>query len=247
MTAELVGKTALVTGAAQGIGAAVAKSLVDGGAHVILSDCKDNSATHKTIEAEGGSTRVQTVDVADASSVDGLFQSIRDTEGNLDFVVNAAGILSEGTVVDMSISEFDRIISVNLRGSFLIAKGAAQIMAPAKSGRIILISSELAYLGRSEFSAYCASKAGVVGMTRALARELAPDVQVNSVAPGPVDTPMLALENMSQEWIDREIDNPLGRVGKPLEIAALIRFLCGPNAGFFTGQTISPNGGAVMI
>ena len=84
-------------------------------------------------------------------------------------------------------------------------------------------------------------------MTRALARELAPDVQVNSVAPGLVDTPMLALENMSQEWIDREIDNPLGRVGKPLEIAALIRFLCGPNAGFFTGQTSSPNGGAVMI
>ena len=113
------------------------------GGHVILSDCKDNSATHKTIEAEGGSARVQTVDLADASSVDGLFQSIRDTEGNLDFVVNAAGILSEGTVVDMSISEFDRIISVNLRGSFLIAKGAAQIMAPAKSGRIILISSEL--------------------------------------------------------------------------------------------------------
>ena len=118
---------------------------------------------------------MQTVDVADASSVDVLFQSIRDTEGNLDFVVNAAGILSEGTIADMSISEFDRIISVNLRGSFLIAKGAAQIMAPAKSGRIILISSELAYLGRSEFSAYCASKAGVVGMTRALARELAPD------------------------------------------------------------------------
>ena len=247
MTAELVGKTALVTGAAQGIGAAVAKSLVDGGAHVILSDCKDNSATQKTIEAEGGSTRVQTADVADASSVDVLFQTIREIEGNLDFVVNAAGILSEGTIVDMSISEFDRIISVNLRGSFLIAKMAAQIMAPAKSGRIILISSELAYLGRSEFSAYCASKAGVVGMTRALARELAPYVQVNSVAPGPVDTPMLALENMSQEWIDREIDNPLGRVGKPLEIAALIRFLCGPDAGFFTGQTISPNGGAVMI
>jgi 3-oxoacyl-[acyl-carrier protein] reductase len=91
--------------------------------------------------------------------------------------------LSEGTIINMPVSEFDRIISVNLRGSFLIAQGAAKMMAPAKSGRIILISSELAYLGRAEFSAYCASKAGVVGMTRALARELAPDVQVNSVAP----------------------------------------------------------------
>ena len=120
-------------------------------------------------------------------------------------------------------------------------------MKPAKSGRIIFVSSELAYLGRANFSAYCASKAGVVGLTRALARELAPDITVNSVAPGPIDTPMLGLENMSQEWIDKEIDIPLERIGKPSEIAAIIRFLCGPDAGFFTGQTLSPNGGAVMI
>ena len=247
MTAELIGKTALVTGAAQGIGAAAAKSLAEAGARVILSDRRDTVATQKTIETAGGVVRAEATDVADPLSVDKLFQSILENEGNLDFVVNAAGILSEGTIINMPVSEFDRIISVNLRGSFLIAQGAAKIMAPAKSGRIILISSELAYLGRAEFSAYCASKAGVVGMTRALARELAPDVQVNSVAPGPVDTPMLALENMSQEWIDREIDNPLERVGKPREIAALVRFLCGPDAGFFTGQTLSPNGGAVMI
>ena len=247
MTAELIGKIALVTGAAQGIGAAAAKSLAEAGARVILSDRRDTIATQKTIESAGGIARAEGTDVADASSVDKLFQSILEDERNLDFVVNAAGILSEGTIVNMPVSEFDRIISVNLRGSFLIAQGAAQMMVPAKSGRIILISSELAYLGRAEFSAYCASKAGVVGMTRALARELAPDVQVNSVAPGPVDTPMLALENMSQEWIDREIDNPLERVGKPHEIAALVRFLCGPDAGFFTGQTLSPNGGAVMI
>jgi 3-oxoacyl-[acyl-carrier protein] reductase len=247
MTAELADKTALVTGAAQGIGAAAAMSLAEAGARVILSDRGDTSATQSAIEAAGGVAWAQTTDVSDASSVDKLFQSINEAEGTLDFAINAAGILSEGTIIDMPVSEFDRIISVNLRGSFLIAQGAARMMASAKSGRIILISSELAYLGRAEFSAYCASKAGVVGMTRALARELAPDVQVNSVAPGPVDTPMLALENMSQEWIDREIDNPLERVGKPREIAALVRFLCGPDAGFFTGQTLSPNGGAVMI
>lgn len=247
MTAELIGKIALVTGAAQGIGAAAAKSLAEAGARVILSDRRDTNATQKTIETAGGAARAEATDVADPLSVDKLFQNILENEGNLDFVVNAAGILSEGTIINMPVSEFDRIISVNLRGSFLIAQGAAKMMAPVKSGRIILISSELAYLGRAEFSAYCASKAGVVGMTRALARELAPDVQVNSVAPGPVDTPMLALENMSQEWIDREIDNPLERVGKPREIAALVRFLCGPDSGFFTGQTLSPNGGAVMI
>ena len=247
MTTELSGKTALVTGAAQGIGGAAAISLAEAGARVILSDRGDTGATQNAIEEAGGTAWAQTTDVADESSVDRLFQSIAETEDKLDFAVNAAGILSEGKIAEMPVAEFDRIISVNLRGSFLIAQGAARMMKPAKSGRIILVSSELAYLGRAEFSAYCASKAGVVGMTRALARELAPDLQVNSVAPGPIDTPMLALENMSQEWIDREIDNPLERVGKPSEIAALIRFLCGPDAGFFTGQTLSPNGGAVMI
>ena len=247
MNGELAGKTALVTGAAQGTGAAAAISLAKAGGRVILSDHRHTCVTLETIKEAGGDVREEIADVSDVSSVASLFQSITDTEGTLDFVINAAGILSESKIIDMPVVEFDRILSVNLRGSFLIAQGAAQIMQSVKSGRIIFVSSELAYLGRANFSAYCASKAGVVGLTRALARELAPDITVNSVAPGPVDTPMLALENMSQEWIDKEIDNPLERVGKPSEIAALIRFLCGPDAGFFTGQTLSPNGGAVMI
>jgi 3-oxoacyl-[acyl-carrier protein] reductase len=247
MTQELAAKTALITGAAQGIGAATAISLAAAGARVILCDRGDTDATLKTIIDAGDDGRGQTCDISDAISVESLFQTISDTEGALDFTVNAAGILTEAKITDMSVSEFDRIIAVNLRGSFLIAQGAARLMKPAKAGRIILVSSELAYLGRANFSAYCASKAGVVGLTRALARELAPAVQVNSVAPGPVDTPMLALKNMSQEWINKELDIPLERMGKPSEIAALIRFLCGPDAGFFTGQTLSPNGGAVMI
>jgi 3-oxoacyl-[acyl-carrier protein] reductase len=247
MTKELAGKTALVTGGAQGIGAATAVSLADAGAQVILADRGDATATLESIVAAGGEARKEITDVSDAASVDALFQSIADTEGALDIVVNAAGILIESRITEMQVAEFDRILSVNLRGSFLIAQGAVRMMQPMKSGRIILVSSELAYLGRADFSAYCASKAGVVGLTRALARELAPDIQVNSVAPGPVDTPMLALENISQDWIDKELDIPLGRVGKPSEIAALVRFLCGPDAGFFTGQTLSPNGGAVMI
>lgn len=247
MTRELVGKTALVTGAAQGIGAAIAQSLADAGAHVVISDQREPVETLTAITAAGGSARSVICDVSDAANVSVLFQRITDTEATLDFTINAAGILSEAKIIDMDVSDFDRIIAVNLRGSFLIAQGAARMMQPAGHGRIILISSELAYLGRAEFSAYCASKAGVVGLTRSLARELAPDIQVNSVAPGPVDTPMLALENMSQDWIDKELDNPLGRVGKPSEISGLVRFLCGPDAGFFTGQTLSPNGGAVMI
>ena len=247
MNEELAGKTALVTGAAQGIGAAVAKSLADAGGRLILCDQRHTKETLNSIKELGGDVRQQIADVSSEVSVASLFKSISETEGSLDFVINAAGILSESKITEIPTAEFDRVLSVNLRGSFLIARGAAQIMKPAKSGRIIFVSSELAYLGRANFSAYCASKAGVVGLTRALARELAPDITVNSVAPGPIDTPMLGLENMSQEWIDKEIDIPLERIGKPSEIAAIIRFLCGPDAGFFTGQTLSPNGGAVMI
>mgnify|MGYP000671972661 CR=1 FL=1 len=247
MTEELAGKTALVTGAARGIGAAVAKSLANAGGRLILCDQRHTTETLNSIKELGGDVRQRIADVSSEVSVASLFKSISETEGSLDFVINAAGILSESKITEIPTAEFDRVLSVNLRGSFLIARGAAQIMKPAKSGRIIFVSSELAYLGRANFSAYCASKAGVVGLTRALARELAPDITVNSVAPGPIDTPMLGLENMSQEWIDKEIDIPLERIGKPSEIAAIIRFLCGPDAGFFTGQTLSPNGGAVMI
>lgn len=233
---ELTGKVALVTGAAQGIGAATAAALAQAGAQVITTDVKSCDTGHYI-----------PCDVSDPDQVTDLFDTITEAKGRLDFAVNAAGVLSQSPVVSQDIAEFDRIMSINLRGTFLVAQGAARMMQRAGSGRIVLISSELAYLGRAEFSAYCASKAGVVGLTRSLAHELAPDIQVNSVAPGPVDTPMLALENMSPEWIEKEFDVPLGRIGTPEEIAGLIRFLCGPSAGYFTGQTLSPNGGAVMI
>jgi len=244
---ELKGKNALITGASRGIGAAIAMSLADAGVNVILSDKLSCENTLAKVQSIGGSGREIICDITNSDSVDKLFQSIQQKEKIIDFTINSAGILLEEKITEMSIEDFDHIISVNLRGSFLIAKGSAKIMKLAKNGRIILISSELAYLGREDFSAYCASKAGVVGLTRSLARELAPEIKVNSVAPGPIDTPMLAIENMSKEWIDKELDIPLKRVGNPQEIGGLIRFLCGPDASFFTGQTISPNGGAVMF
>lgn len=247
MSTELMSKRALVTGGASGIGAATAESLAKAGAIVVVADLSKPDVTVERIKLADGVAHGVICDVSDPSSVESLFGAVDELLNGLDIVVNAAGILIESKISDMSIADFDRIVGVNLRGSFLVAQGAARAMNEQKSGRIILISSELAYLGRADFSAYCATKAGVVGLTRSLARELAPHIQVNSVAPGPVDTPMLALENMSPEWREKEFEIPLGRVGTPNEIAAVIRFLCGPDAGFFTGQTISPNGGAVMI
>lgn len=246
-TQELNGKRALVTGAGRGIGAAIAISLAQAGAELVLCDLHEPAQTVDAIKNEGGSATGMACDVSEVEATAKLFKALDQTWGGLDIAVNAAGILIESKIIDMHIDDFDRIVAVNLRGTFLIAQGAARRMKQAGAGRLITISSELAYLGREDFSAYCATKAGVVGLTRSLARELAPDILVNSVAPGPTDTAMLDQESMSPEWREKELQIPLGRFGRPEEIAALVRFLCGPDAGFFTGQTLSPNGGAVMI
>lgn len=240
-TPIFAGKRALVTGAASGIGRATALALAGAGAHVICADIADASGTASTA---GEAARV---DVADAASVRALFAGA----GALDIVVNAAGILIECPTLEMTPEAFDRQIGVNLRGSFLVAQAAlrsmtAQNPAPGQ-GRLILIASELAHLGRADFAAYCASKAGVIGLTRSFAREFAPGILVNAVAPGPTDTPMLAPETMSAAALALDMDNPLGRIGQPAEIAAAVLFLASPAASFMTGQTICPSGGAVML
>lgn len=235
----LAGQKALVTGAASGIGFATAQALAKAGAAVILADQADLTDA----ESEIADARGIEVDVADPASVSNLF----DQTGPLDIAVNAAGILIECPTLDMTADAFDRQIAVNLRGSFLIAQGALRGMKARGSGRLILIASELGYLGRADFAAYCASKAGVIGLTRSLAREFAPDIHVNCVAPGPTDTPMLSAESMSPEWLAKECDNPMGRIGTPEEIAAAVLFLASPDASFMTGQTLCPSGGAVML
>lgn len=235
----LAGQTALVTGAASGIGLATAKALARAGANVILAD--RNDLTRAVEEVPGA--RALRVDVADPASVTALF----DQAGPLDIAVNAAGILLESPTLEMTAAAFDRQIAVNLRGSFLIAQGALRAMQARGAGRLILIASELGHLGRADFAAYCASKAGVIGLTRALAREFAPHILVNCVAPGPTDTPMLSAESMSAEWLAKESDNPMGRIGTPEESAAAVLFLASPGASFMTGQTLCPSGGAVML
>ena len=238
------GQTVLVTGAASGIGRATAQAFSEQGAHVVAADLGDMSDLAATLQ--GRPLTSVPCDVADPGSVDALFERVA-TIGRLDCVAHCAGILLSGAITDMPVTQFDRQIAVNLRGSFLIAQGSIRMMRKAGTGRVVLIASELAHQGRAGASAYCASKAGVIGLTRALARECAPEILVNAVAPGPVDTPMLDMAGMTPEELALECANPLGRVGRPDEIAAAILYLAGPGGTYMTGQTICPSGGAVML
>lgn len=215
---------------------------------MVLADRADQAATLARVEAAGGRAWALQCDVAEEEPTIRLFAAIEVRSGGLDIAVNSAGVTFERGLLEMTAAEFDRIIGVNLRGTFLIGRGAIGLMKKRGAGRFITVASELAYLGRGDYSAYVASKAGVVGLTRSWAREFAPDILVNAIAPGPIDTPMLNRGGgMSAEWIAKEAVIPLGRVGRPEEIASLAGYLAGPGASFFTGRTISPNGGAVIL
>ena len=248
MTSPLMGKRALVTGAASGIGRATALELGRRGADVALVDLAPCAELAEEIAAMGRKSIAIEADVGDETQAPAAVRRALDDLGGLDILVNCAGMILEKPLLEMSIDDFDRIVRVNLRGTYLMGReGIAAMKEQGGGGRIVNIASELAYLGRAEFSAYCASKAAILGLTRSWAREFAPDILVNTVAPGPVDTPMLDIEVMSQAWREKETDIPLGRVGRPEEIASVIAFLAGPEATFVTGQTFSPNGGAVML
>jgi 3-oxoacyl-[acyl-carrier protein] reductase len=246
----LDGRRALVTGAASGIGKAIATAFAAEGAHVAIIDRALEGVSNEvvaSIKAKGGRAFAVQADIAEEVQVVKLFRTALKELGGIDILVNNAGIILEKPLLETAAADFDRVIGVNLRGTFLVGREALRVMLPQRAGRVINIASELAYLGRENFSAYCASKGGVIAMTRAWAREFAPHILVNAIAPGPTDTPMLGPEATSPEVLAIESNNPLGRIGKPEEIAAAAVFLAGPGASFMTGQCVSPNGGAVMF
>lgn len=247
MSGALAGETALVTGAASGIGRAIALALAREGAEVILADRHSAAETADAIRASGGDTWECPVDVGDEAAVLRLFEILRQRRNRLDILVNNAGILIEKPLLETSVSDFDRLMAVNLRGTFLVSREALRMMVAGSGGRVINVASEHAYLGRANASVYCASKGGVLSMTRSWAREFAPDIRVNALAPGPTETPMLTGGSTSPETLAKEGDNPLGRIGRPEEIAAAAVFLAGPASSFMTGQCVSPNGGAAMF
>lgn len=239
----------LVTGAYRGIGAACALAFARQGAHVALADIHLPQDTAAAAQAAGAAeVASMACDVSDEQSVAALGQSIDSAFGGLDVLVHCAGIIHEAPLLQTPIADFDRVIAVNLRGSFLISQMAIGRMTGSADNpaRAILIASDMAYYGRETFSPYVASKHGVLGLVRSWAKEFAPRILVNAICPGPIDTEMLGAANMSAEWRARELAIPLARFGQADEMAALALFLAGDGGRYFTGQGIGPNGGSIM-
>ena len=247
MDLSLVGKTALVTGAATGSGRATAFALAAAGARVAVNHLGQEPQAAEVVGRIGAADALALeADVGDAAQVQGLIGDVEAHFGAVDILINNAGVILEKPFLETTEADWDRVMGIDLKAVFLCCRAAMPGMLERGEGCVINVASELGYLGRAGYSAYTAAKAGVITLTRSLAREFAPTIRVNAIAPGPVATPMLDTSVMSAETIDKEADIPVGRVGRPEEIAATAVFLASEHAGFYCGQVLSPNGGALM-
>lgn len=248
MTGQLKDKIALVTGGSRGIGRAIVEAFAAEGAIVAFTYRTGKAEADEmvaSIEPAGGSVHAFSADVRKEADVLRLFEQV-DALGPLDILVNNAGVLLEKPLLEMSAEDLSWIMDVNVGGQFLCGREALRRMA-GRGGRVINMTSDLSFTGREEFCAYCASKGAINAMTKSWAKEFAPEVLVNGIAPGPIDTDMLDVEQMSPEWrIKEEELTVLKRIGKPEEVASIAVLLAGPGGSYLTGQIIGPNGGSVM-
>lgn len=243
---DFTGKTAVVTGGSRGIGRAVCLELAKGGASVVLCCAGNMTAaeeTAKACEAAGGRAMALRCGVTDAGQVKALMDAALGEFGRVDILVNNAGITRDGLLLRMKSEDLDRVLSVNLKGAFYCMKLAARTMAKARWGRIINMSSIVGVHGNAGQVNYAASKAGLIGMTKSLAKELASrGVTVNAIAPGFIQTDMTAvLPEKVREAMLSSI--PLGRLGQPEEVARVAAFLAGPGGDYLTGQVFGVDGG----
>ena len=245
---KLKGKVALVTGAAQGIGKAVALLLARNGADIIVSDINLEKAEETAREVEGLGQRALAVktNVAEANDVEKMVQTALERFGRIDILINNAGITRDKLLLRMSDEDWDAVLGVNLRGTFLCTRAVIRPMAKQKSGKIVNIASVVGTMGNAGQANYVASKAGVIGFTKTVAREYAPrGINVNAIAPGYIETPMTeALPEKAKEELKRMI--PMDRLGKPEDVAEAVLFLVSEASTYITGQVLHVNGGIYM-
>ena len=241
----LKNKIAVITGAGRGIGKATAKQFVQHGAKVVIAEF-DESSGQQTADQLGDSAVYFYTDVSDEESVDKLFEFLRSEFNQVDVLVNNAGILADGTIQKLVVDQFDAVINVNLRGSYLCGRAAAEIMREKGSGVILNASSVVAHNGNFGQTNYVASKAGVIGMTKVWARELGKDgIRVNAVAPGFIKTDMTAgMPEKIIKMIEGKI--PLKRWGLPDDVANVYTFLASDDASYINGAVINVDGGVIV-
>ncbi len=247
---KLAGRTAIVTGAANGIGRGIAEAFANEGADVAIADIAMNDKANPVIEAiqqAGRKALYIRTDVADEQQVRSMVEEVHNAFGHIDILVNNAGIFTQALVEHLSVADWDRVLGVNLRGTFLCTHFVLPYMLEQGGGRIINIASQLGYIGGREVAHYSASKGGVIAFTKALAREVATrNVLVNAIAPGPILTDLLASE--TEEWKAAKLaELPIGRFGEVHEVAPTAVFLASDDATYYVGQTLGPNGGDVML
>jgi 3-oxoacyl-[acyl-carrier protein] reductase len=245
---ELDGKVALITGGAQGIGRIISEELAGQGAHVILGDINLEGAEKTVAEMQqsGAKASAVRIDVSSSTDVKSVFDSILKEYKPVDIVVNNAGITRDGLLVRMKEADWDLVMNINLKGSFLCSQQAAKQMMKQKSGAIVNIASIVGLMGNFGQANYSASKAGLIGFTKTLAREVAPrGIRANAVAPGFIDTEMTrVLEESVRAKLIEQV--PLARLGQPEDVARCVSFLVSEKASYITGQVISVNGGMLM-
>ena len=243
------GKTAVVTGGSRGIGRAICLELAKGGANVVLYCAGNEAAAQKTaaeVEALGARALALRCDVSDAAQVDALAKTAVERFGQIDILVNSAGITRDNLLMRMSEADFDAVMNANLKGTFLCMKAVSRLMLKRRYGRIVNLSSVVGLRGNAGQVNYAASKAGVIGMTKSLAKELASrGVTVNAVAPGFIETDMTAaLAESARAAALGSI--PMGRMGAAEDVAKTVAFLASDEAAYITGQVLAVDGGMAM-
>ncbi|WP_416841419.1 SDR family NAD(P)-dependent oxidoreductase [Haloferax sp. DFSO52] len=248
---SLDGKSAVVTGASSGIGRGIAKGLAEEGATVGVNHPPSTAEADKAasvvdeIRAAGGDAVTLEGDVSDEASVRAMVETFESAHGPVEILVNNAGIVTQSPLAEMPVEMWDEVMAVDLRGVFLTTRFFLPGMLDAGRGSIVNVASQLGIKGATELVHYSAAKGGVIAFTRALAREVSPTVRVNAIAPGPIETDLLG--DLSEEWrAAKEAELPMGRLGRVEDVVPTAVFLASDDSAYYTGQTLSPDGGDAM-